>query len=160
MEKEIVKIHEIVFVVLMPFLSGCATNNYPITYNTEPIGASIVCKGENKGYSPVTLNYSPDENIRKIGTFSTAPCAAIWSSGARKDFYNTWDLNKFPNGVMQTLQRNNTDGYSQDAEFALKVQQMNRQQVQSNSAAASSYNNIQINRPVTCFTNVGITTCF
>ena len=62
--------------LLISFLSGCASG-YSITYNTEPIGASIICNGQNKGYSPVTLNYSPDENDKENGIFTTVQCGAI-----------------------------------------------------------------------------------
>ena len=151
---------KLIYLLLISFLSGCASG-YKITYNTEPRGASIICNGTNQGYSPVTLNYSPDENQKKYGSMNTVPCTAIWSSGARKDYSNTWDLNKFPDGVMQTLQRPNTEGYSQDAEFALKVKQMQYQKRQAEAAEASAYeaerNN---NKTTTCITNYGHTTCF
>jgi len=89
------------------------------------------------------LHYSLEENDKKYGSMNTAPCTAIWSSGARKRFSNSWDLNEFPDGVMETLQRPNVAGYSQDAEFALKVQQMKNQKAQAQSEAAQrSYNNI------------------
>jgi hypothetical protein len=97
--------------LLISFLSGCASG-YGITYNTEPIGATIICDGNNKGYSPVTLNYSPDENDMKRGFFTTAPCGAIWSSGVRKSFNPTWDLKKFPDGGIETLQRPSGEGYA------------------------------------------------
>lgn len=124
-----------IYLLLISFLSGCASSGYEITYNTEPRGAAIICDGTNEGYSPVTLTYSPDENNKKYGTMKTRPCTAIWSSGARKVFSNTWDLNKFPDGVMQTLPRPDVAGYAQDAEFALKVQQMKNRQAQAQSAA-------------------------
>jgi len=127
-------------------LSGCSSK-YSITYNTNPEGASVICKGVNEGYSPVTLYYTPDDNNKKIGKMSTVSCTAYWISGAKKDFSNTWDLNKFPNGVMQTLQRPNVEGYEKDAQFALQVQNMKYQkrQAQAAESAASSaaYQNIQ-----------------
>jgi len=107
------------------FLAGCG-RNYSITYNTEPTGASIICEGINEGYSPVTLYYTPDKKATKSGSMKTKPCYAIWSSGARENFGTTWNLNKFPNGVIETATRERNSGYSQDAEFALKVKQMNK----------------------------------
>ena len=112
--------------LLIYFLSGCASG-YSITYNTEPIGATIICGGKNWGYSPVTLNYSPDEDNKKSGFFTTVPCGAIWSSGVRKSFNPTWDLNEFPDGGIETLQRPSGEGYAQDVEFALKIQNMKSQ---------------------------------
>lgn len=55
-----------------------------------------------------------------------------WS---KKYFTNTWDLHKFPDGVMQALQRPSGDGYSKDVEFSLKVQQMKNQNAQAQAAA-------------------------
>lgn len=34
-------------------LSGCGAKQYLITYNTNPMGASVVCQGIYKGYSPL-----------------------------------------------------------------------------------------------------------
>jgi hypothetical protein len=124
--------------LLVSFLSGCASG-YGITYNTEPIGATIICNGKNKGYSPVTLNYSPDEDDKKSGLFRTVPCGAIWSSGVTKGFDTTWDLNEFPDGVRQTLQRPSGEGYSQDAEFALKIQNMKSQRRAAEAAEDAAY---------------------
>ena len=153
--------------LLISFLSGCASG-YGITYNTEPIGATIICNGKNEGYSPVTLNYSPDEDAKIRGHFTTVPCGAIWSSGVRKDFGNTWDLNKFPDGVMQTLKRPSGEGYSQDAEFALKIQNMKSQRRAAKAAedaaraaedAAYERSRPKIQQPISCFSYAGITTC-
>lgn len=123
------KTKNIISILLVIVLSGCASG-YSITYNTDPTGASVICNGTNHGYSPVTLNYAPDENNKRTGTMRTVSCTAIWSSGVRKHFSNTWNLNEFPNGVMQTLQRPTGEGYAQDADFALRVQQMRNQQKQ------------------------------
>jgi len=135
--------------LIVIFLSGCASA-YKVTYNTQPTGASIVCSGTNYGYSPVTLDYTPDENQKRTGSMRTVPCTAIWSSGMRDDFGTTWDLNKFPDGVMQTLQRPQGEGYAQDAEFALRVQQMKAQQA---AASAAQYNAIMQSMPKTTNTN-------
>ena len=113
-------------ILMIIVLTGCASG-YKITYDTEPSAASIICNGIDHGYSPVTLNYNSDESNKRTGTMRTAPCTAIWSSGVRKDFSTTWDLKKFPDGVTQTLQRPSGKGYSQDANFALKSQQLKLQ---------------------------------
>jgi hypothetical protein len=155
------KTQKLVYLILISFLSGCASG-YRITYNTEPRGASIICDGINEGYSPVTLNYSPDENNKKYGSMNTVPCTAIWSSGARESFSNTWDLKEFPDGVMQTLQRPNTEGYSQDAGFALQL----RQTEAAEDAAAAARDSAdearrQNNKTTTCYTNYGgSVTCY
>lgn len=126
------KISLILFVF---FLSGGCASKYAITYNSEPAGATVICNGINQGYTPVTLYYELNENNKKQKLLHTAPCTAIWSSGVKSVFCNTWDLNKFPDGVMQTLPRPTGEGYSQDAEFALKLQQMRNAQSAANARA-------------------------
>ena len=143
------KIKNIISMLMVIFLTGCASG-YRITYNTEPTGASVICSGTNHGYSPVTLNYTLNESNKTTGSMKTLPCTATWSSGVRKDFSNTWDLNQFPEGVMQTLQRPQGEGYAQDAEFALRVQQMKAQQ---SAAKAAQYNAIMQSMPKTTNTN-------
>lgn len=154
------KEQKLIYLLLISFLSGC-DSGYKITYNTEPVGASIICNGKNEGYSPVTLNYSPNENNKKIGFMKTVPCTATWSTGVRKSYTNTWNLNKFPDGVMQTLQRPSDEGYSQDAKFALKVQSMRYQKRQAEAAEKSAREaQRQNNKRTTCYTNSGVTTCY
>lgn len=131
------KIKNIVLMLMISVLTGCASG-YKITYNTEPSGASVICGGINRGYSPVTLNYTPDENNKRTGSMKTVPCTAVWSSGARKYFSTAWDLNEFPEGVMQTLKRPNGEGYTQDAEFALKVEQMKKSASSTSSSGGFS----------------------
>lgn len=158
---------KIIYLTLIGFLSGCASSGYGITYHTEPSGASIICNGINKGYSPVRLYYSPGKDSKKNGSMNTKPCKAIWSSGATKNFSSTWDLKKFPDGVMQTLSRPNVAGYAQDAEFSLKVLSMKAQQNQAeaaqrqaNSAARQARETEKANnKTITCTTLYGVTTC-
>lgn len=130
---------KILFLLFTALITGCASN-YGITYNSEPQGASLVCNGINKGYTSKTLYYKLDKENKKNGSLRTQTCEARWVSGARKTYSNTWDLNKFPKGVMQTLQRPNVPGYSQDAEFALKVKQMKIQKEQSDAAKTININ--------------------
>ena len=49
---------------LLVFLSGCS-NKYPITFDSMPQGASVVCNGTNWGYTPKTLYYTPSEKSNK-----------------------------------------------------------------------------------------------
>ena len=121
------------------FLAGCGS--YGINYNTVPQGASLICEGQHKGYTPTTLKYDVDSDSKKQGYFSTRPCYAKWASGVQKDYGNMWDLEEFPDGVMQTLKRPDGGDYSQDAEFALKVQRM-RQQQQSAQNSTDAINSI------------------
>jgi hypothetical protein len=144
------------FSISILILSGCASNQYSVKYDTNPEGASVVCKGINKGYSPVTLYYTLDENNKKTGKMNTISCTANWISGAKRDFSNTLDLKKYPNGVIKTLSRPNVEGYAQDAEFALKVQSMRYQKRQAEAAEDAAYEASRAanatNRTVNCYT--------
>lgn len=62
-------------------LAGCS---YPITYNTNPIGATLVCGGETIGYTPETLYYKKSD-LKKSPY--TQKCEAIWISGLEKFFH-------------------------------------------------------------------------
>ncbi|WP_198305454.1 hypothetical protein [Arcobacter vandammei] len=110
--------------------SGCSSK-YPITYNTNPTGATVMCNNVNKGYSPVTLYYELDDDSKKYKSMRTVPCTAYWVSGVEKDFSNIWDLDEFPSGVMETLERGRGEGYDRDVQFSLQVQQMKAQQAQA-----------------------------
>jgi len=37
-------------------LAGCS-NSYRITYDSDPQGATLICSGENEGYTPVKIDY-------------------------------------------------------------------------------------------------------
>lgn len=112
--------------------TGCASK-YPVTFDSYPQGATLVCNGTNWGYTPVTLYY--EEEVKKEHYLSLQSCSANWASGA-KEFYGQVPIQQFPNGVQQTLQRPDTPGFQQDAEFALKVQQLNVQKQQAQAQAA------------------------
>lgn len=128
-------IRTLALAALSLIVTGCASSGFRITYATEPAGAAIICSGTNQGYSPVTLTYQPDERTKEYGRMTTQPCVANWSSGVKQSFPRSWDLNKWPNGVISTLPRPSGAGYSQDVEFALKVQQMKNQNAQAAAAA-------------------------
>ncbi len=121
----------LIFITILT--TGCSSS-YQVTYDTDVDGAMLVCGGKNEGYTPKTLYYDVDKENRKRGSFRTVDCEARWASGARKTYSNNWDLNKFPDGVRQTLTRPNVGSYQQDAEFALKVRTMKAQQEQANRA--------------------------
>lgn len=149
-------------ILLIAITSGCAsTPKYAITYNTEPPGASLICNGVNNGYTPRTLSYELNKDNERSGIIQTAPCRAQWSSGASGDYSRFFSITEYPQGVMQTLQRPNEPGYEQDAEFALKVQQLQyqRQQAEAAEKAANQQQFIN-NRTTTCYTNYGITRCY
>lgn len=117
-------------------LSGCSSK-YPVTFDSNPQGATVVCSGKNWGYTPITLYY--DKEVKKLTSLNVSSCSANWVSGARKD-YGTIPVQQYPDGVRQTLERPNVEGYEKDAQFALQVQQMQyqRRQAEAAESAASS----------------------
>lgn len=127
------RLSKIIFLCLVSV--GCASN-YPVTFDSNPQGASLVCNGRNWGYTPTTLYY--DKEVKKERYLSLQSCSANWSSGARKS-YGQVQIQQFPDGVQQTLQRPDGPGFQQDAEFALKVQQLNVQKQQAQAAQQPSY---------------------
>ena len=116
-------------------VSGCASNKYSVTYDSNPKGAEVFCNGQSYGYTPVTLYYTLDKQTKKNGVLRTSPCGVKWASGASGPSNIVFDLKEFPNGVITTTPRPDVDGYATDAEFALKVQQFKYQQAQDAAAA-------------------------
>lgn len=110
---------------LMCFI-GCSS--YSITYNTNPIGAALICEGVPRGYTPLTLEY----NKKKLKENPhTQECEAFWMSGARAAFPTDWSevIKKYPKGVESTLQRpSDVPGLEQDMQFAFQVEQQKRQE--------------------------------
>lgn len=164
---------------------ACGNNQYAIQYNTNPIGANIVCDGVGKGLSPLTLYYDRD-GIDDKGFLYTTPCKAVFSSGYVDYFDNKWDTNKFPKGVQRTLTRPQGDGYQQDMAFGMEYQRTLIMQQQAEEAAWAAkmqqWNQInqginqignqlnqhnqrtqqflQQNKPTMCNTFGSITTCY
>lgn len=144
---------------------GCG-GDYSITYNTSPIGASIVCGGVGQGLSPLTLYYNR-EGIDDDGFLYTTPCKAVFSSGYVDYFGNKWDTNQFPQGVQQTLTRPQGDGYQQDMAFGMEHQRMLIMQRQADAAqmaaqaARDQANAVRwgINKPTTCIRTGNMVTC-
>lgn len=116
-------------------LSGCASNQYAVTFDTNPQGATLICDGQNFGYTPVTLYY--DKKNITSGTMNVSNCSAVWSSGASGQY--PYYLQVYESGGSKiTLPRPNVAGYSQDAEFALKVQNLRANQKAANAAQQSA----------------------
>lgn len=131
----------IILISFLFFMSGCSSK-YPVTFDSNPRGASLVCNGTNWGYTPKTLYY--DEKVKEMTTLNVSSCSANWVSGVRKNYGNV-PPTQYPNGVRTTIERPSGDGYSTDANFALQVQNSNYQRRQAqaaeSSASSASYNN-------------------
>lgn len=149
---------------VLAVISGCASNQYPVTIDSSPKGAEVFCNGQSYGYAPVTRYFELDETTKKSGYLRTCQWGLKWVSGATASANNVYDLNKFPNGVVWTTPRPNVDGYSQDAEFALKVRTMQASEKAANAAQQNSSNAAyQNNNMINCkkmgeFLNVEIKT--
>lgn len=126
----------LVTIFLTVLASGGCASKYSVTFDSYPQGATLVCNGTNWGYTPKTLYY--DKEVKNQSYLSLSSCSANWSSGARKS-YGSVSVQKFPGGVRQTLQRPDVPGFQQDADFALKVQQLNVQKRQAQAAQQPAY---------------------
>lgn len=117
-------------------LSGCSSK-YPVTFDSTPQGASLVCDGKNWGYTPKTL-YIDKEKLQGISSLPVN-CSANWVSGVSKNYPTNIPLDRFPNGASAVAQRPSGDGYATDAQFALQVQNSNYQRRQAQAAEDSAY---------------------
>jgi hypothetical protein len=64
-----------------------------------------------------------DKETKARGVLNTVPCGVKWASGATAEADRQIPIDKFSNGVMVTIPRPNVEGYTLDAEFALKVRE-------------------------------------
>lgn|SRR5690554_325008 len=119
--------------VVVIFLSGCASSQYAIQFDSNPQGAMLVCDGKNWGYTPETL-YLPKKVIKDQSELDMSGCTATWVSGA-KSRYGTIPLNQYPDGVRITAPRPDAPNLEEDMSFALKVQQFKYQQARDAAAA-------------------------
>ncbi len=110
--------------------------------------------------------------VKKIKA-ETSICTAYWSSGVSKKYPSSIPFIYAGNGTLiYTLQRPEGAGYTQDAEFALKIKQLQQSQqtaelnaliairsaeAQERSARAQEYQNT---KSTTCTTTLGITRCY
>lgn len=148
--------NKIMFVASASLLvTSCASNQYPVTYDTDPQGAQLYCNGVAKGYTPVTLYYDIDKERRKSGVLWVEPCSVKWISGATVEAGTNSavpiDLVKLPNGAQATISRPDVAGYSQDVEFALKVRSVEASERAANAAQQGPSNAVyQNNNTVKC----------
>lgn len=108
-----------ILILSLIMLAGCS-NQYRVTFDSYPQGATVICSGESRGYTPIKLYY--DESVRLKPHINVSGCSANWISGA-KETYPT-QLKVFPDGAtIITLERPKGLGYSQDEAFALELKQ-------------------------------------
>jgi len=131
-------------VYIVFFLTACS-NQYSVNYDSTPQSASVVCNGETKGFTPLTLYYEKS-GIAETGILHTIPCKAVWASGVSANFDSYFNTNTYPDGVKNTVQRPNVDGYSIDsnADYQKKA---------SDKASKPSVNYQPIHTPTTTYCN-------
>ena len=131
-------------VILSGFiLSGCSSSIYPVTFDSNPRGATLICDGKNFGYTPITL-YKEKEKLTDLENLPIS-CIARWNSGISKEYPSYIPLKQYPNGASGTVERGYSEGYTQDAQFALQVEQMKAQQLQAQAAQMSAQAQQQAN---------------
>lgn len=112
------------FILLaMACLTGCMSNNYRVTYASNPMGAQVYCDGIPRGYAPVTLTYTLDDEVRKQGVLRTTSCGFKWVSGVTASANREFDLREFPDGVTTFAIRPDAPNAHVDHSFALQLQQ-------------------------------------
>lgn len=141
------KLAQFMFLGFIAWLFMACSSTYAVTYNTNPSGANVICKGVGKGLTPLTLYYDLSEakkkgSIDNKGFLTTQACKAVFISGHVDYFSNRWDTKKFPDGVTQTLTRPQGEGYAQDMAFAMEYErnQMMQQQMQLYQQMSDSAN--------------------
>lgn len=125
------KLHMAMVVAI--FLSGCASSQYAVQFDSNPQGAMLVCNGKNWGYTPETL-YLPKKGLKGQSELNLSDCTATWISGAQNR-YGTVPLNQYPDSVRISAPRPAAPNLEQDMNFALKVQQFKYQQARDQAAA-------------------------
>ena len=136
--------------ILLGALSTCmygCQSAYIVQYDSAPQSAMVICGYEQKGFTPLQLNYSKEE--AKKGYLRTIPCKASWVSGAEANFNSDFDTTQFPKGVRTFAQSPNTDG--RDIQFDYQRKQA---QSQANAQAWRDLNeSLQQNKQKTTYCN-------
>jgi len=129
-------IKNITILVAIIFVTGCGTTKLKITHDSTPRGASLICDGQNMGYTPITLIYTVTEEQKKKETLHVSPCQVKWISGVTAGGNSDLpvDLKKHGYSQILTYPRPSGDGYEKDSEFALQVEILKAQQRQATAA--------------------------
>jgi hypothetical protein len=123
-------------------ISGCISYDYTnpfanlrlITYDSSPQGASLICNGEVKGYTPTSLYYEISMKDTDDASISPESCTAKWASGTSASYDVSPYIRNQPANQRYIAQRPDVEGYLVDAEFSLKVEQLNYAKQQAAAA--------------------------
>ena len=117
------KLKYLMILAVLAIASGCSSNQYAVTIDSNPRGAEVFCNGQSYGYAPVTRYFKLDEATKNSGYLRTCQWGLRWVSGATASVNNVYNLNEFPNGVIWTTPRPNAPNAHVDHSFALQLKQ-------------------------------------
>lgn len=114
------------FAFLMTFglISGCSilSSSYYVTYDSNPQSAMVVCNNQQRGYTPLTVEY-PIEAARD-GSMRLEKCTAIWSSGAKDTYPTVVNTAQYPKGIRAVAVRpKGRKGLTTDLQFDQREKQ-------------------------------------
>lgn len=69
-------------VLAILLISGCASNTLNVAYYSDPPGATLYQGNQRFGYTPIVLSYQVTEEDRKRGYSILQGTSVIWTSGA------------------------------------------------------------------------------
>lgn len=118
-------------IVSVMLVTGCASSNYLVQYDSTPQSAMVICNGTQVGYTPLNLYY-PKANIDGNGDLYTTACQAVWTSGTSESYSQHINTTSFPDGIKITAQRPNSDGYATDASADYQKKMNDEQRRQQN----------------------------
>jgi hypothetical protein len=156
----------LIFLVSLFIFGGCSSK-YIVQFNTTPQGATLICSGRNWGYTPTKLTLP--EEVKQQPYIDASDCEAHWASGAIATYGSQVPI--YPSGgTVLNLNRPPGPGYEIDAEFNLKLQQMQYQRrsleaaeraaaAAERGAKAAEDSAFQNSLPTTCFNIGGMVTC-
>ena len=126
-------------------LASCASN-YPVTYNSLPQGAIVVCGNQTIGVAPVTQYFDPSFPAKQSALYNSLTpqqreaehqnvrpdCAAHWASGSTAPYYMmVFDALDHPKGVsLMAVYPGDANARAIDEARAMQIQQMQLQQPQ------------------------------
>lgn len=141
-------------------VSGCASNQYSVVYDSDPSGAEVNCGMGSLGYAPVEVYYELNDTHRSLGVMRPANCKFQWVSGAYTYSNADVDIKKNPDGARITVRRPvSVPGEQMDRQAAMYQDNARREQAQRYQQMQQQQE--QMNRTTTtnCVTNFGFTTC-
>ena len=130
------------FIIVAPLLlTGCASNQLAVTYNSDPPGATLVqANGQNFGRTPVTLKYQISEADRSRGNKTLMGISAQWPSGARASSSSI--TANLKNGTSQSFtfsRPQNAPELAIDMQYALELEKLAEMQRQSAAQENAAY---------------------